>query len=474
MNFHVLTLFPEMVMHGLETSITGRAIEQKLISVDAVNIRDFSNNKHKKVDDYPYGGGAGMLMQAQPVYDAYKSIEKKMPKDAKKRVIYVTPQGHSFNQRMAEDFAKSDEVVILCGHYEGIDERVLEEIVTDYVSIGDYVLTGGELAAMVMIDAISRLVKGVLSNDDSARTESFQANLLEHPQYTRPEVWNGKSVPSVLLSGNQKNIDKWKMDAATERTKNRRPDLYKKHLIMEEIKALMMNSKLHHIDMIEQINRCTCDLIGFEGKEVLLRGREGDIYFHTCMDETQKPRLLIDFLKENPDEVMIFHQEGCLVYLKEIQNRSYRVKVKNCAYTNREKISVSGLYRPDGKPMPNGLIIRPIGKEYKDTIMEWYHTVGDSDYIDERIEAGVMHGAFIEDELVGFIGCHDDGSIGMLEVSPNHRRQKIGKALEVYMINRGIELGWIPYGQVIEGNEASFALQDNLGLHTSKESIWWI
>ena len=224
MNFHILTLFPEMVMQGLMTSITGRAAEQNYIGIEAVNIRDFSQNKHKKVDDYPYGGGAGMLMQAQPVFDACQSVFDRIPESHRKRVIYVTPQGTPFNQDMAAELAENDDLVFLCGHYEGIDERVLEEVVTDYVSIGDNVLTGGELAAMVMVDAISRLVPGVLHNEVSAETESFHGELLEHPQYSRPEEWHGKRVPEVLLSGNQKNIDVWKAEAAVERTKERRPD----------------------------------------------------------------------------------------------------------------------------------------------------------------------------------------------------------------------------------------------------------
>ena len=184
MNFHVLTLFPDMVSGGLNTSILGRAAAGGHISLETVNIRDFTENKHKKVDDYPYGGGAGMLMQAQPVYDAYRSVEEKiLDKGGKKpRVIYVTPQGRVFNQQMAQELALEDELVFLCGHYEGIDERVLETIVTDYVSIGDYVLTGGELPSMVMIDAVSRLVPGVLKNEESAEFESFHNNLLEYPQ----------------------------------------------------------------------------------------------------------------------------------------------------------------------------------------------------------------------------------------------------------------------------------------------------
>jgi len=227
MKFHVLTLFPEMIEQGLNTSITGRAQKSGLISVNPVNIRDYTIEKHKKVDDYPYGGGAGMLMQAQPVYDAYLSLLEEETK-RKPRVIYLTPQGPTFTQEMAKDFAKEEELVFLCGHYEGIDERVLEEIVTDYVSIGDYVLTGGELPAMVMIDAIARLVPGVLNNDVSAEFESFQDNLLEYPQYSRPEVWNGKRVPEILLSGHHANIEKWRLEQSIQRTKERRPDLYER------------------------------------------------------------------------------------------------------------------------------------------------------------------------------------------------------------------------------------------------------
>lgn len=223
MNFHILTLFPEMVLNGLNTSIIGRAMAKDLLTVEAINIRDFAENKHNRVDDYTYGGGAGMLMQAGPVYGAYQSVAEKAK--SKPRVIYLSPQGQTFSQKMAEEFAKEEELVFLCGHYEGIDERVLEEIVTDYVSIGDYVLTGGELPAMVMIDAISRLIPGVLHNDASAEFESFQDNLLEYPQYTRPVEWHGKRVPEVLMSGHHVNIEKWRREQSVIRTAQRRPDL---------------------------------------------------------------------------------------------------------------------------------------------------------------------------------------------------------------------------------------------------------
>ena len=262
MNFHILTLFPEMVENGLKTSIIGRAVAGGLLSIEAVNIRDFAFNKHQSVDDYPDGGGAGMLMQAEPVYLAYKDIEERIQKriqnakmqnaeteeqdaevkvqnagiqdaetvspDKKLRVVYLSPQGKTFDQKMAEELAEEEDLVLLCGHYEGIDERVLEEIVTDYVSIGDYVLTGGELPAMVMVDTISRLVPGVLHNDVSAEFESFQDNLLEYPQYSRPEEWHGKKVPPVLLSGHHANIEKWRREQSILRTYERRPDLLEK------------------------------------------------------------------------------------------------------------------------------------------------------------------------------------------------------------------------------------------------------
>ena len=226
MNFHVLTLFPEMIEQGMHTSIIGRAIAGGYLSIDAINIRDYAFNKHQKVDDYPYGGGAGMLMQAEPVYLAYESVQKKL--GYRPRVVYLTPQGEVFHQTMAKELAKEKDLVFLCGHYEGIDERVLDEIVTDYVSIGDYVLTGGELPAMVMMDSISRMVPGVLSNQESGETESFAGNLLEYPQYSRPEEWHGQKVPPVLLSGHHANIEAWRREQSILRTAKRRPDLLKK------------------------------------------------------------------------------------------------------------------------------------------------------------------------------------------------------------------------------------------------------
>ena len=241
MKFHVMTLFPEMIEDATKVSILGRAINNDLISIDAINIRDFSENKHMKVDDYPYGGGAGMVMQPMPIYKAYQSIIDKSQNKKKPRVLYMTPQGKVFNQKMAEELAKEDELIFLCGHYEGIDERVLEEIVTDNVSIGDFVLTGGEMPSLMMIDAISRLVPGVLHNDVSAEFESFQDNLLEYPQYSRPEEVLGRKVPEVLLSGHHRNIEKWRREQSIIRTYERRPDLLEKANLSNKEKEFLEN-----------------------------------------------------------------------------------------------------------------------------------------------------------------------------------------------------------------------------------------
>ncbi len=225
MKFYILTLFPEMVMQSLSTSIIGKAAKKGILTIEAVNIRDYTRDKHLKVDDYPYGGGAGMVMQAQPIFDAYQAIRDKI--GHKPRTIYLTPQGPLFHQAMAKEMAGEEELVLLCGHYEGVDERVLEEIVTDYVSVGDYVLTGGELPAMVMVDAISRMVPGVLTNQESGETESLEGGLLEYPQYSRPREWMGREVPEVLMSGDHVKIQAWRREQSILRTKKHRPDLLK-------------------------------------------------------------------------------------------------------------------------------------------------------------------------------------------------------------------------------------------------------
>ncbi len=223
MKFYIMTLFPEMVMQTLSASITGRAMDRGDLMVEAVNIRDYSKDKHKSVDDYPYGGGAGMVMQAQPIYDCYESICERI--EGSKKCIYLTPQGRVFKQQIASELSAEENLILLCGHYEGVDERVLEEIVDDYISIGDYVLTGGELPAIVLVDAVARLLPGVLHNEESAVGESFTDGLLEYPQYSRPEIWHDRQVPPILLSGDHAKVDAWRHEQSLLRTRERRPDL---------------------------------------------------------------------------------------------------------------------------------------------------------------------------------------------------------------------------------------------------------
>ena len=239
-NFYVLTLFPEMIEGVLSHSIIGRAVKDGVINVECVNIRDFSTDKHRHVDDYPYGGGAGMVMQPQPIYDAYKSIEERAKGS---RVIYMSPQGKRFDQKTAEELAGEENLVILCGHYEGVDERVIEEIVTDEISIGDFVLTGGELAAAAIIDAVSRLVPGVLNKEESHEIESFSDGLLEYPQYTRPPVFMGREVPEILLSGHHANIDKWRREQSIIRTYRKRADMLEGAVLSDKERKFLESLK---------------------------------------------------------------------------------------------------------------------------------------------------------------------------------------------------------------------------------------
>lgn len=241
MNFYVMTLFPEMILNGINHSMIKRALESKIINIECVDIRDFANNKHNQVDDYPYGGGAGMVIKPQPVYDAYMSIKNKAKESC--RVVYMTPQGKTFNQNIAKEFSQEEELIILCGHYEGIDERVIEEIVTDEISIGDFILTGGELPAMAVIDSVSRLIPGVLNKEESFENESFSENLLEYPQYTRPVEFLGKNVPDVLLSGHHANVAKWRRNESLKRTLEKRPELLENAVLSPKEAELLFELK---------------------------------------------------------------------------------------------------------------------------------------------------------------------------------------------------------------------------------------
>ena len=478
MNFHILTLFPDMVLQGLNTSIIGKAAEKQLLSIEAVNIRDYTTNKHGKVDDYPYGGGAGMLMQAQPVYDAWKSVADRITSEkdgVKKRIrtIYVTPQGPTFTQTMAKELAKEEDLIFLCGHYEGIDERVLEEVVTDYVSIGDYVLTGGELPAMVMIDAISRMVPGVLNNEVSGVTESFEGYLLEYPQYSRPEKWKEKKVPEVLLSGNQKKIREWRKENAILRTKQRRSDMYEEYMRLQGCLLQLKKNKLLHIDMIELIERGQAVLVREEGANICLRDKESGIYFLTAANPKEGERLLA-LIPNEPSVTVVVHQDFLCSMAKEYLQSENVLSCYQAVYTRREKLPVTGFYRLDQEEQDTMPKICRLTEEYAKEVFKHYTMAENIEYIYDRIEKGWLYGAFVEEKLAGFIGMHKEGGIGMLEVLPQFRGRGIAKALETYMINLLVEQGLTPYGQIVVDNQISEKLQESLGLYLSKTLVYWV
>ncbi len=478
MKFHVLTLFPEMVMQGLHTSILGRAAENGQITMDAVNIRDFTTNKHNRVDDYTYGGGAGMLMQAQPVFDAWKSVTDKRA-DKQVRTLYMTPQGKPFTQEMAEELAKEEELIFLCGHYEGIDERVLEEIVTDYVSIGDYVLTGGELPAMVMIDAIARLVPGVLNNDVSAETESFHGNLLEYPQYSRPVVWMDKEVPPVLLSGDHKKINAWRLEESVKRTKERRPDLYKLYQRDQACVEQLLKNKLHNIDMIELLRRGQAQILYFEKDGVLLRDKASGCFMMTAKDAQAAERILhgskedmLNLSANREEWLFISHQDFINPIVRELFGMDSFLECYQAVYTRKEMIPVPKV-KVVLKDRETPIEIRTLSMTHFDIVNEHYK-MADGDYVGDRIKHGAMYGAFAGEILTGFAGIHVEGSSGMLEVLPEYRRQGIGRVLEAFLINHQLEKGYTPYGQVSSENEASLSMQKSMGLYFSKEKVWWL
>lgn len=486
MKFHILTLFPDMIMQGMHTSIIGNAIEKGILSVEAVNIRDYTTDKHRKVDDYPYGGGAGMLMQAQPVYDAWRAVTGRTAGDTDEnpsgqktggkrriRTIYVTPQGVPFTQAAAKELAGEEELILLCGHYEGVDERVLEEIVTDCFSIGDYVLTGGELAAMVMVDAISRMVPGVLSNENSGETESFEGNLLEYPQYSRPECWMGKRVPDVLLSGDRKKIRGWRTAEAARRTRERRPDLYREYERLQQCREKLLREKLLHIDMTELIARGKAKLIAADGENICLRDADSGIYFLTAENPAGGEKLL-GHIPRTPETLLVLHREFLCGQARQYLGTENTMACVQMVYTRREKLPVAGLYREGPTEQEDGLQIQKLAPEYADAVFSHYDMAGEPDYVRERIARGCMFGAFLDGQLAGFVGFHTEGSIGMLTVLPEYRGRKIGKALEIFAINRHLEQGFVPYGQVKTGNEKSMRLQESLGLYAAKENVYWV
>lgn len=440
MQFHVLTLFPEMILQGLHTSIIGRAVEQQLLSIHGVNIRDYTLDKHGKVDDYTYGGGAGMLIQAQPVYDAYKAVcgERKV------RTVYVTPQGRPFNQKLAAELAQEPELVFLCGHYEGVDERVLEEIVTDYVSIGDYVLTGGELPAMVMIDAIARLVPGVLNNEISAETESFHNDLLEYPQYSRPEVWMGKAVPEVLLSGNHTKIAAWRLEQSKERTRLVRPDLYARYEAKEKLVKELSKEKRNYIHMMESLSRGRAEIIRRKGSQVLLYDAHARMAYLKAVDEHWAGEAL-EYLPREATGCYT-NQQSMLTVLQQLWEEGRISQFRNACYTQKDSIYVK---HKDIRCKNCGEIVCYQAYEEETPVA----------YIEMKIEG-------IPDLPVLY---HRPGA----EADVMHQEQYL-TSLIAYAVNRQKETGEIPYLQIPATDDFARGLVEQLGLYVSSDIIYKI
>lgn len=409
MKYTVLTLFPEMIENAFHTSILDRGNKNGAISLKTVQIRDYSTDKHRRVDDYTYGGGAGMLMQAQPVFDAWKAAT-----DGKKvRTIYLTPQGRPFSQRIARDLAYEEELVLLCGHYEGIDERVLDEIVTDRISIGDYVLTGGELGALVIMDAVSRLVPGVLGNETSADMESFHGSLLEYPQYSRPEVWHDRCVPEVLLSGNRKNIDRWRMEQSIICTQNVRPDLYEEYQHKAAILERLKKKKKETIAIVEAITVYEGEIV-FENNSVLAVYDPlhciGYLYF---FDDSKIDSCIMDVIDQFPSRMLTFESNRSLIdQIPEFTE--YYGSIWNCTSVKKRFVYTENI---------------PLN------IKSWRK---------EEICENVF----------------------------GDKKQQTSLNQEISMINNTLQQGLRPYISVAYDNEVDIHLQELLGLYASNEMVY--
>ncbi len=466
MKFCVLTLFPHLIEAGLGESIFDRARQRGLIELKTVDIRDYTTDPHRRVDDYTYGGGAGMLMQAQPVYDAWKAAVSCF--DKKPRTIYVTPQGRVFDQKLAQELAQEENLVFLCGHYEGIDERVLDEIVTDRISIGDYVLTGGELPAMVMMDVISRLKPGVLHNAESAETESFDNDLLEYPQYTRPECWHDQKVPPVLLTGDHRRITAWRLEQSKERTKTLRPDLYARYEYRQTVINWLSLKKRQHIHMMELLKRGLGEVLCFDKQDGALLLEKSGVIMLTCTSAEAGERLLKQAPIDLTGRLFCVCQREIIPVLYE---RYHLSKTRGCYQA----------YYTQGVPLPvpKDLVIRRLDIGFAEEIFAEYHELVTLDTLKERLKAGAMYGAFVQPDegeavLAGYIGTHSEGALGMLQVRPQFRHRGIASALESYMINQALARGEIPFGHIFEGNEASLQLQRKLGLNVTDVILWWV
>ena len=468
MIFHVLTLFPDMIREGCNNSILKRAMEKNLIEIHAVDVRDYTQEKHGKVDDYTYGGGAGMLMQAQPVFDAWEDVVKStgltsgkegVQEGRRVRTVYVTPQGTPFSQKLAKDFAKEEQLIFLCGHYEGIDERVLEEIVTDQVSIGDYVLTGGELPAMVMIDAVSRLIPGVLGSEESAQTESFENDLLEYPQYSRPEVWHGKAVPEVLLSGDHKKIKAWRLEQSKERTKRWRPDLYEKYAAREQLAGRLMKHKKENAYMIDSLLKGKVKILHAEGDAAVCQSLDGHLIM-LCCETLEQGEKLLQYVPK--DTGLLLHNCAAINGILESEwGLQVGDECYQSVYTQHTALPIA---HKDIRPYPIEAL------EYASA------NYGDGkarEYLRDRILSGEFFAAWQDGEIAGFCGVHDGGSLGLLYVEPKYRRTSIGSSLASYLVNWSLEHGGIPYAHIRVHNVASLKMQEKMGLYVGSRTVFW-
>ena len=398
-----------------------------------------------------------MLMKAQPVYDCWKAVAGEREK---LRTIYVTPQGKPLTQKMVKEFASQEELVILCGHYEGIDERVLEEVVTDRVSIGDYVLTGGELPALVMIDAISRLVPGVLGSDESTEDESFEKDLLEYPQYSRPEIWHDKEVPKELLTGDHKKINEWRTRKAEERTRSMRPDMYERYCYRQKIIEELMKRKKENVYMIDALMRDEAEILYAKNSVVVGYHKKTNVAM-ICCETIEEAKDAAKYLPENyrlllhncAESVQFWRDE----YGLEIVDTCYQ-----SVYTQHNALPIS---HKD---------IRQYPLEELDYANDHYGNGTHKEYLRERILTGEFFAAYDQDKIVGFCGIHSGGSLGLLYVDEEYRRGNIGSSLASFLVNTALDRGGIPYAHIVVGNEASLKMQQKMGLYMANCEIYWM
>ena len=457
MKIDVLTLFPEMLRPMLSASILGRAVENGILQVNLVNIRDYTLDKHRRTDDYPFGGGAGMVMFPQPIMDAVAACDP----EHRARRIYLSPRGRTLNQKIVEELAGEEQLLFLCGHYEGVDQRALDVCIDEELSIGDYVLTGGELGALVTIDAVSRLVPGVLGSDESSLDESFSTGLLESPQYTRPADYLGMRVPGVLQGGNHADIVAWRREQSERRTEERRPDLYAKYQEKQRVIKKLSAKKRIFIHMMETLSRGLGEVLYAEGKNVLIYLPEIGNAMLNAEDEEHLEKMLPLIPKAVSEHSIVTVTDRWNERVSKILGYHGSMLCSQACYTR-------------GEPLPvKHKDIRQLTVEEVPYVAEHYH-LGDETYVRERIAAGDVFGIYIEGKLCGFIGCHNDGSMGMLYVEDAYRRQGLAASLEGYLINKQREQGMIPYAHIVNGNEASIQLQERLGLNLSETVIWWL